>query len=38
VVGRWFGHGVDLSLDHVIVWNERALRRHLQRYLAYYHE
>ena len=24
-------------LDHVIVWNERALRRHLQRYLAYYH-
>jgi transposase InsO family protein len=25
-------------LDHVIVWNERALRRHLQRYLEYYHE
>jgi len=25
-------------LDHVIVWNERALRRHLQEYLAYYHE
>jgi len=25
-------------LDHVIVWNERALRRHLRRYLAYYHE
>jgi putative transposase len=25
-------------LDHVIVWNERALRRHLQRYLTYYHE
>jgi len=25
-------------LDHVIVWNERSLRRHLQRYLAYYHE
>jgi putative transposase len=24
-------------LDHVIVWNERALRRHLQQYLAYYH-
>jgi putative transposase len=22
-------------LDHVIVWNERSLRRHLQRYLAY---
>ena len=22
-------------LDHVIVWNERALRRHLQRYVAY---
>ena len=25
-------------LDHVIVWNERALRRHLQGYVAYYHE
>jgi len=25
-------------LDHVIVWNERALRRHLQRYVAYYHD
>ena len=25
-------------LDHVIVWNERSLHRHLQRYLAYYHE
>ena len=25
-------------LDHVIVWNERSLQRHLQRYLAYYHE
>ena len=25
-------------LDHVIVWNERALRRQLQRYVAYYHE
>jgi hypothetical protein len=25
-------------LDHVIVWNERALRRHLQEYLVYYHE
>jgi putative transposase len=24
-------------LDHVIVWNERSLRRHLQRYVAYYH-
>ena len=23
-------------LDHVIVWNERALRHHLQHYLAYY--
>jgi putative transposase len=22
-------------LDHVIVWNERSLRRHLQRYLVY---
>jgi transposase InsO family protein len=25
-------------LDHVIVWNERSLRRHLQQYLTYYHE
>ena len=25
-------------LDHVIVWNERSLRRQLQQYLAYYHE
>lgn len=25
-------------LDHVIVWNERSLRRHLQHYLVYYHE
>jgi transposase InsO family protein len=25
-------------LNHIIVWNERSLRRHLQRYLAYYHE
>jgi hypothetical protein len=25
-------------LDHVIVWNERSLRRHLQRCLIYYHE
>jgi len=25
-------------LDHVIVWNERSLRRHLQQYLAYYHQ
>jgi len=25
-------------LDHVIVWNERSRRRHLQQYLAYYHE
>jgi putative transposase len=24
-------------LDHVIIWNERALRHHLRRYLAYYH-
>jgi putative transposase len=24
-------------LDHVIIWNERGLRRHLQRYLTYYH-
>jgi transposase InsO family protein len=25
-------------LDHVIVWNERSLRRHLRQYLTYYHE
>jgi putative transposase len=25
-------------LDHLIVWNERSLRRYLQQYLAYYHE
>ena len=25
-------------LDHVIVLNERSLHRHLQRYVAYYHE
>jgi hypothetical protein len=25
-------------LDHLVVWNERSLRRHLQRYLEYYHE
>jgi len=24
-------------LDHVIVWNERSLRRHLSRYLVHYH-
>jgi len=25
-------------LDHVIVWNERSLRRHLRQYLVYYRE
>lgn len=25
-------------LDHIIVWNERSLRRSLKQYLAYYHE
>jgi hypothetical protein len=25
-------------LDHVIIWNERALRHHLGRYLIYYHQ
>lgn len=24
-------------LDHLIIWNERSLRRYLSRYLAYYH-
>ena len=38
---QWKGPGSNLDslrrecLDYVIVWNERALRRHLQRYLAY---
>jgi putative transposase len=25
-------------LDHVIVWNERSLRRTLKSFMAYYHE
>jgi transposase InsO family protein len=25
-------------LDHVIIWNERSLRRRLKQFLAYYHE
>jgi transposase InsO family protein len=25
-------------LDHVVIWNDRALRRHLQQYVTYYHE
>jgi hypothetical protein len=25
-------------LDHLVVWNERSLRRYLRQYLAYYHE
>jgi len=25
-------------LDHVVVWDERALRYHLRRYLIYYHQ
>ena len=25
-------------LDHVVIWNERALRRHLRLYVAYYHQ
>jgi len=25
-------------LDHVIIWNEQGLRRHLRRYVAYYHQ
>jgi putative transposase len=25
-------------LDHLIIWNERALRRHLHEYVAYYHQ
>jgi len=25
-------------LDHVVIWNERALRRHLRQFFAYYHQ
>jgi len=25
-------------LDHIIVWNERSLRRHLRQYPVYYHK
>jgi len=37
VVERVIGSLRRECLDHVIVWNERALRRHLRRYLTYYH-
>ena len=37
-VERLIGTLRQECLDHVIVWNERSLHRHLQRYLAYYHD
>jgi transposase InsO family protein len=37
-VERLIGSMRRECLDHVIVWNERSLRRHLQQYLAYYHQ
>jgi transposase InsO family protein len=37
-VARVIGSLRRECLDHVIVWNERSLRRHLQHYVAYYHE
>jgi len=37
VVERVIGSIRHEGLDHVIVWNERSLRRHLQHDLAYYH-
>jgi len=36
-VERLIGSIRPECLDHVIVWNERALRCHLRRYVAYYH-
>jgi putative transposase len=36
-VGHVIGSLRRECLDHVIVWNERSLRRHLQRYLASYY-
>jgi transposase InsO family protein len=36
-VERLIGSLRHECLDHVIVWNERSLRRYLQQYLAYYH-
>ncbi len=37
-VERLIGSMRRECLDHLIVWNERSLRRHLQQYLSYYHE
>jgi hypothetical protein len=34
-VHRW---NLASRLPYVIVWDERSLRRHLQRYLVYYHQ
>jgi transposase InsO family protein len=38
VAERWVGSVRRELLDHVIVWNERHLRRLLQAYVAYYHD
>jgi transposase InsO family protein len=37
-VERLIGTLRRACLDHVIVWNERSLRRTLGQFLAYYHE
>ncbi len=37
-VERVIGSICRECLDPVIIWNERALRRHLRRYLIYYHQ
>ena len=38
VVERVIGSTRRKCLDDVIIWNERALRRHLRQYLSYYHQ
>lgn len=38
LVERVIGSMRREGLDHVIVWNQRSLRRHLQQYFAYCHE
>jgi putative transposase len=38
VAERWIGSVRHELLDHVVVWNERQLRRLLTDYVAYYHD
>ena len=38
VAERWVGSVRRELLDHVVVWNERHLRRLLGEYVAYYHD